>query len=77
MTDNQITQILTYLLIFMIFVLISLFIAFIYVKAKDNKRKKEENKNDIIGGGSGDTQRNFKHSNTWIQQTINIKIYGI
>ena len=55
MTDNQITQILTYLLIFMIFVLISLFIAFIYVKIKDNKRKKEENKNDIIGGGSGET----------------------
>lgn len=42
MTDNQITQILTYLLIFMIFVLITLLIVFIYVKVKDNKRKKKE-----------------------------------
>ena len=42
MTDNQITQILTYLLIFMIFVLITLLIVFIYVKVKDSKRKKKE-----------------------------------
>ncbi len=40
MTDNQITQILTYLLIFMIFILLVLFVVFIYVKVKDRKRKK-------------------------------------
>lgn len=42
MTDNQITQILTYLLIFMIFILLVLVVVFIYVKIKDNKRKKAE-----------------------------------
>lgn len=42
MTDNQITQILTYLLIFMIFILVVLVVAFIYVKIKDSKKKKEE-----------------------------------
>ncbi len=42
MTDNQITQILTYLLIFMMFILISLVIFFVYIKLKDNKRKKDE-----------------------------------
>ena len=42
MTDNQITQILTYLLIFMMFILLVLVVVFIYVKAKDSKRKKAE-----------------------------------
>lgn len=42
MTDNQITQILTYLLIFMIFILMVLIVVFIYVRIKDAKRKKEE-----------------------------------
>lgn len=42
MTDNQITQILTYLLIFMIFILVVLVVAFIYVKVKDSKKKKAE-----------------------------------
>lgn len=42
MTDNQITQILTYLLIFMSFVLITLIVVFIYVKMKEGKKKKEE-----------------------------------
>lgn len=42
MTDNQITQILTYLLIFMMFILFTLVVVFIFIKVKDNKRKKEE-----------------------------------
>ena len=42
MTDNQITQILTYLLIFMIFILMTLIVVLVYVKIKDNKRKKAE-----------------------------------
>ena len=42
MTDNQITQILTYLLIFMSFVLVTLIIVFVYVKMQDNKKKKAE-----------------------------------
>ncbi|MCI9366081.1 MAG: hypothetical protein HFJ54_05985 [Clostridia bacterium] len=42
MTDNQITQILTYLLIFMIFILFVLVVVFIYVKIRDNKKKKAE-----------------------------------
>ncbi len=42
MTDNQITQILTYLLIFMLFVLITLIVVFVCVKIKENKKKKEE-----------------------------------
>lgn len=42
MTDNQITQILTYLLIFMIFILMVLVVVFIYVRIKDAKRKKAE-----------------------------------
>ena len=42
MTDNQMTQILTYLLIFMICMLLILLAVFIYVKMKDSKRKKEE-----------------------------------
>ena len=47
MTDNQMTQILTYLLIFMLFILVTLVIVFIYVKMQDNKRKKsEETKTD-------------------------------
>lgn len=56
MTDNQITQILTYLLIFMIFILFTLVVVFIYVKMKDSKKKKDENKSsDLIGGSSGAT----------------------
>lgn len=42
MTDNQITQILTYLLIFMMFILMTLVVVLVYVKIKDNKRKKAE-----------------------------------
>lgn len=42
MTDNQITQILTYLLIFMMFILMMLVVVLVYVKIKDNKRKKAE-----------------------------------
>ena len=42
MTDNQITQLLTYLLIFMFFILFVLFVVFIIVKRKDSKRKKAE-----------------------------------
>lgn len=50
MTDNQITQILTYLLIFMLFVLFILSVVFAFVKIKDNKRKKEEEGQDGEGG---------------------------
>ena len=42
MTDNQITQILTWLLIFMIFILMLLIVGFIYVKMKDRKKKQKE-----------------------------------
>lgn len=42
MTDNQITQLLMYLLFLMIFILVVLAVVFIYVKMKDNKRKKAE-----------------------------------
>ncbi len=42
MTDNQITQILTYLLIFMMFILMTLVVVLVYVKIKDNKRKRAE-----------------------------------
>ena len=42
MTDNQITQILTYLLIFMIFILVLLVVVFIFVKIRDAKKKKAE-----------------------------------
>lgn len=42
MTDNQITQLLMYLLFLMIFILVVLAAVFIYVKIKDNKRKKAE-----------------------------------
>lgn len=54
MTDNQITQILTSLLIFMLFILVILIVVFIYVKMKDNKKKKDEKGNsDLIGGSGG------------------------
>ncbi len=53
MTDNQITQLLTYCLIFMVFVLMVLVVAFIYVKIRDNKRKKEEKANDELENGEG------------------------
>lgn len=47
MTDNQITQLLTYGLIFMIFILVVLCLVFIYVKVKEvKKRKSEEIKTD-------------------------------
>ena len=42
MTDNQITQILTYSLIFMLFILFMLIVVLVYVKIKDSKRKKAE-----------------------------------
>ena len=48
MTDNQITQLLTYLLIFMIFILFILVITFIFVKLRDNKRKKAEKGTDEL-----------------------------
>ena len=48
MTDNQITQLLTYCLIFMVFVLMVLVVAFIYVKIRDNKRKKAEKSTDEL-----------------------------
>lgn len=52
MTNNQVTQILTYLLIFMIFLLITLVVVFIYVKMKDSKRKKaEKTSEDNTDGG--------------------------
>lgn len=54
MTDNQITQLLTYLLCLMIFILFVLVIVFIAVKVRDNKRKKEENENDASGGSTTD-----------------------
>ncbi len=55
MTDNQITQLLTYLLFLMIFVLVVLVVVFIAVKMKDNKRKKEEKANDMTGDSEGVT----------------------
>lgn len=55
MTDNQITQLLTYLLFLMIFVLVVLVVVFIAVKMKDNKRKKEEKANDMTGDSEGAT----------------------
>ena len=42
MSDDQITQLLTYVLIFMIFILIILAVVFIYVKAKERKKRKSE-----------------------------------
>ena len=53
MTDNQITQVLTYLLIFMVFILMTLIVVFIYVKMKDNKRKKQEEGKDESTSGVG------------------------
>lgn len=51
MTDNQITQLLTYLLFLMIFILVVLVVVFIAVKMKDNKKKKEEQSDDMMGEG--------------------------
>ena len=48
MTNNQITQMLLYLLIFMIFILFALIVVFVFVKMKENQRKKDE-KTDTIG----------------------------
>lgn len=62
MTDNQITQILTYLLIFMMFILMTLIVVFIYVKMKDNKRKKDEETTDdseTIGPKSNTATRGY------------------
>ncbi len=59
MTDNQITQLLTYLLCLMIFILFVLVIVFIAVKVRDNKRKKEENENDASGGSTTDALGNI------------------
>lgn len=42
MTNNQITQLLTYLLFLMILILVVLVVVFIVVKVRDRKRKKEE-----------------------------------
>ena len=47
MTDNQITQLLMYLLFLMIFILVVFIIIFIFVKIKDNKRKRAE-KSDLV-----------------------------
>ena len=58
MTDNQITQILTWILIFMSFILITLVVVFIYVKLKDNKRKKKE---QIVNESSD--EKNIGNSN--------------
>ncbi len=62
MTDNQITQLLTYLLCLMIFVLVALIIVFIWVKVRDNKRKKEEmitNENAGISGMNNTATRGY------------------
>ena len=58
MTDNQITQLLTYLLFLMIFILVVLVVVFIAVKMKDNKKKKEEKANDMTGDGEGTASSN-------------------
>lgn len=58
MTDNQITQLLTYLLFLMIFILFVLVIVFIAVKVKDSKRKKVEKENDASGGNTSDALGN-------------------
>lgn len=42
MSDDQITQLLTYVLIFMIFILMVLAVVFIYVKIKERKKRKSE-----------------------------------
>lgn len=55
MTDNQITQLLTYLLFLMIFILMVLIVIFIVVKAKDNKRKKAEKSEEELSGGKTGT----------------------
>ena len=47
MSDDQITTILTYLLIFMGCVLITLTVVFIMVKAKDNKKKQAEKAKEL------------------------------
>jgi len=57
MTDNQITQILTYLLIFMSFIFVTLLVVFIYVKMKDKKRKDAEKGTDLVG--KEETQSNI------------------
>ena len=65
MTDNQITQLLTYLLCLMIFVLVALIIVFIWVKVRDNKRKKEEmitNENAGISGMNNTATRGYNNS---------------
>ena len=53
MTDNQITQLLTYLLFLMLFILATLIIIFIVVKVRDSKKKKEEKSQDLISSSSG------------------------
>lgn len=49
MTDNQITQLLKYLLLFMGAIFIILVVIFIFLKFKEIKRKKQE-QSDILGG---------------------------
>ncbi len=47
MTDNQITQLLTYLLFLMIFILTVLIVVFFAVKIKENKKKKDEQAKEL------------------------------
>ena len=58
MTDNQITQMLLYLLIFMIFILFALVVVFVFVKMKENQKKKDENANTIGNDNKGITTSN-------------------
>ncbi len=52
MTDNQITQLLTYLLFLMIFILVVLVIVFIVLRVKEHKRRKEEEAKEISENGN-------------------------
>ncbi len=58
MTDNQITQLLTYLLFLMIFILVVLVVVFIAVKMKDNKKKKDEKSSELSGDSDNSVTSN-------------------
>lgn len=69
MTDNQITQLLMYLLFLMIFILVALVAVFIYVKIKDNKRKRAE-KSDLATTGEKQELRSGTATSGYNKQSI-------
>lgn len=67
--DEQITQILIYLLIFMLFVFVVLLGVFIYVKIKDNKRKRNE-RQDLSTGNVNLSSKESYVSKAYNKQSI-------